>query len=88
MCESEEKLKESLMNHSPILFVGAGFSYGAVCKGKSLPLGEDLQKELFDYFYSNSNMSNEDKAALKKCLYRSFVTLLKEKAKTANLRNI
>ena len=86
MCESEEKLKESLMNHSPILFVGAGFSYGAVCKGKSLPLGEDLQKELFDYFYSNSNMSNEDKAALKKMSLSELCNVIKREGKDGELK--
>lgn len=39
---NEEKLIESFTYRKPILFVGAGFSAGAICNGK-ISLSNDLQ---------------------------------------------
>ena len=42
-----EKLKDSLIVRKPILFIGAGFSRGALCKGQELPIGEELRMEIY-----------------------------------------
>lgn len=66
MSYEEEKLKESLISRKPILLVGAGFSRGAICKGKELPVGKTLKKEILNLFYSNSDVSAEDKETISK----------------------
>lgn len=43
--ESVGKLKHILLKESPILFLGAGFSYGAkTTRGQSIPIGDELKK--------------------------------------------
>lgn len=56
-----EKLKDSLIVRKPILFIGAGFSRGALCKGQELPIGEELRMEIFDIFYKAKSISDEEK---------------------------
>ena len=65
---NEGKLIESLKSRKPILFVGAGFSAGAICNGKEIPLGKNLKKEIFDYFYVMNcpkDITDEDKKYIK-----------------------
>lgn len=56
-----EKLKDSLIVRKPILFIGAGFSRGALCKGQELPIGEELRMEIFDIFYKEKSISDGEK---------------------------
>lgn len=66
---AEERLIESLKSRKPILFVGAGFSAGAICNGKEMPLGDTLNNEIYDFFYTNNcpkDISDEDKKSIKK----------------------
>lgn len=56
--ENIEKLKNILLNQSPILFLGAGFSLGANTKtGKDIPSGNQLKKIIIEDFlqYDSSN---------------------------------
>lgn len=74
-----EKLKDSLIVRKPILFIGAGFSRGALCKGQELPIGEELRMEIFDIFYKEKSISDEEKKKLKRCHCQNFVRLYKER---------
>lgn len=47
--KSEELLKDVLRNRNPALFIGAGFSCGAMNgEGKELPVGNRLARELYE----------------------------------------
>lgn len=48
--EDIEELKKILLNSNPILFLGAGFSYGSENQMGTLPTGTELKKELFEKF--------------------------------------
>ncbi len=49
MEENVKKLQKILMNESPILFLGAGFSLGAKVKtDENIPDGETLKKVLIN----------------------------------------
>lgn len=46
------ELKESLEKRSPLLFVGAGFTYKSVnSKGQTIEMAKGLGKLLFDHFW-------------------------------------
>ena len=58
--ESLELLIDVLQNKNPALFLGAGFSLGAINKdGKKLPSGGELAKELYDKFLLKRLSDNE-----------------------------
>ena len=68
MNEAENLLLDSLNLRKPILFVGAGFSFGALCKGKPLLLGNSLKDKLFKIFYEDncpSTVTELDKQEIK-----------------------
>ena len=46
-----ELLYGSLNSRKPILFLGAGFSYEALCNGHKIPMGEELRNSLYKEFY-------------------------------------
>ncbi len=50
MEEKIEELKQSLLNNMPTLFLGAGFSRGAICESGVMPTGNELKSELFNSF--------------------------------------
>ncbi|MBD5481478.1 MAG: hypothetical protein HDR15_02930 [Lachnospiraceae bacterium] len=50
MEEKIEELRKSLLNNMPTLFLGAGFSRGAICASGIMPTGKELKKELFNKF--------------------------------------
>ena len=50
--EAEELLKDSLNNRTPILFLGAGFSFKALNhRNKTIELADNLKKKIFEEFY-------------------------------------
>lgn len=50
MDEKTEELRSSLLNNMPTLFLGAGFSRGALCESGVMPTGAELKDELFTMF--------------------------------------
>lgn len=63
-----ELLFTSLTSRKPILFLGAGFSYGSLCNGQAVPLANDLRELLYSEFYEincPANLTDEDKKYLK-----------------------
>jgi len=62
MEESINKLKRILIKDTPILFLGAGFSYGAKVKNeKNIPLGDELKKILLKEFLKLDEEDSEYK---------------------------
>lgn len=49
--EKIQLLKERLMANSPILFLGAGFSVGAINRQGKIPKASELKDELYEKFY-------------------------------------
>lgn len=60
-----EELKSSLLNNMPTLFLGAGFSREAVCKGGIMPTGAELKDELFEKFVVDK-VNEKDKEQIQK----------------------
>ena len=57
-----ERLKLVLINETPILFLGAGFSLGAKTKsGIDIPKGQELKKIILEDFLKLSKESNDYK---------------------------
>ncbi len=48
--EHEDILIDLLRNSDPVLFLGAGFSYGCKRNTETIPTGEDLRKQLVKDF--------------------------------------
>ena len=56
MTDNIERLKSVLLNESPILFLGAGFSLGAKTKtGKDIPSGNQLKQIIIESFLKYNN---------------------------------
>ncbi len=54
------ELKESLEKRSPLLFVGAGFTYKSVnSKGQTIEMAKGLGKLLFDHFWGENSTYKE-----------------------------
>lgn len=55
-----ERLKSVLLNESPILFIGAGFSLGATTKtGRDIPKGNELKKIIVEEFLKYESSDSE-----------------------------
>lgn len=50
MVANEQELKNILLNTNPVLFLGAGFSYGSKNEKGTLPTGDELRKNIFHFF--------------------------------------
>ena len=64
-----ELLYTSLNSRKPILFLGAGFSYGALCNGHKIPMGEELRSILHKEFYElncPNDITTDDKEQIGK----------------------
>ena len=63
MNENEKKqvLKDVLLNHHPILFLGAGFSRESKNDLGSIPMGTKLKQEIFENFIKGNVSSEEEK---------------------------
>ncbi len=56
-----QKLKEVLLTGAPMLFLGAGFSYGSINVYGSMPTGNELKGEIYERFVKNKiETSNEE----------------------------
>ena len=65
MTEDLLLLKQRMQETEPSLFLGAGFSFGAInYHGRSLPLGSKLVDILFKYFYIDNPPVGKDKEYL------------------------
>ena len=59
--EAEELLKDSLNNRTPILFLGAGFSFKALNhRNKTIELADNLKKKIFEEFYIKKKPEHVD----------------------------
>lgn len=59
--EAEEILKDSLNNRTPILFLGAGFSFKALNhRNKTIELADNLKKKIFEEFYIKKKPEHVD----------------------------
>lgn len=55
--ETEQQLLENtLKTRNPILFLGAGFSKGAVCGKKEIPLGDELRKNILKTLFNSKRI--------------------------------
>lgn len=60
-----QKLKEALLNDNPMLFLGAGFSYGSTNSYGDMATGTTLKKEIFKIFVKG-NVSETEENEVKK----------------------
>lgn len=81
-----EKLKDSLIVRKPILFIGAGFSRGALCKGQELPIGEELRMEIFDIFYKAKSISDEEKKEVEEMSLPELCKVIQREGRGADLK--
>lgn len=61
--DNTERLKSVLLNETPILFLGAGFSLGAKTKtGRNIPTGSELKRIIVEEFlkYNSSNRDYDE----------------------------
>lgn len=58
------ELKNVLVNGNPMLFLGAGFSYGGINSFGNIPTGKELAKELFENFIKGEVSVDEEKEIL------------------------
>lgn len=56
---NEKELKNILLNSNPVLFLGAGFSYGCKNEEGNLPTGDGLRQEIF-HFFIEGNFDKKD----------------------------
>lgn len=56
-----EELKSILLTGTPILFLGAGFSYGSTNEHGKLPTGKKLTEDIFNYFIKGNVAPNDEK---------------------------
>ena len=61
MTDNIEILKDIMQKGIPILFLGAGFSYGSTNKEGELPTGEKLTEDIFNYFIKGKVEPIEEK---------------------------
>ncbi|WP_337604264.1 hypothetical protein, partial [Anaerotignum lactatifermentans] len=54
-----EELRDALLRHNPILFLGAGFSLEGKNKYGEMPKGDTLKQEIYDKFVK-SNLDSEE----------------------------
>lgn len=86
MTSDIERLKNSLTVRKPILFIGAGFSCGALCKGKELPIGEKLREEIFDIFYKTRRISDEEKQEIEEMSLQELCKVIQREGRGAELK--
>lgn len=55
-----EQLKNILLHANPILFLGAGFSYGSYNEAGHLPTGDKLKEEIFQKFIHGQVSSSDE----------------------------
>jgi len=81
---SEEMLLDSLNNSTPILFLGAGFSYGAINDAnQKIELATKLTENIFEEFYIKKTMSDisEDYiTSVKKYSLKDLCTTIKQES--------
>lgn len=58
-----QKLKEVLLRERPMLFLGAGFSFGSENGFGIMPTGEKLKEEIFDRFVKNQIEKEDEEEA-------------------------
>lgn len=82
-----EYLVHRMHERTPVLLLGAGFSYGSVNRLKrELPLGKSLTKCLYDYFYVENPLPDADKdelAEIKNYNLRKICTILRSEDRLA-----
>ena len=61
MDANEKELKSILVESTPILFLGAGFSIDSKNDMGKLPKGDGLRKDIFDIFIDDSFNESEKK---------------------------
>ena len=86
MTSDIERLKNSLTVRKPILFIGAGFSCGALCKGKELPIGEKLREEIFDIFYKTKRISDEEKQEVEEMSLQELCKVIQREGRGTELK--
>ena len=86
MTSDIERLKNSLTVRKPILFIGAGFSCGALCKGKELPIGEKLREEIFDIFYKTRRISDEEKQEVEEMSLQELCKVIQREGRGTELK--
>ena len=64
MDTNENELKRILLESTPILFLGAGFSYGSKNGTGKLPTGDKLRRDIFNKFIEDS-FSEDDKKEIR-----------------------
>lgn len=79
--DSLERLTHCMREKTPVLVLGAGFSYGAINSDKiKLPLGSSLTKSLYEYFYVNNPLPDtvqEELEEIKNYDLRKICTVLR-----------
>lgn len=59
MNQNEKELKRILLESTPVLFLGAGFSVGSKNCDGDLPKGDGLRKDIFEVFVDDTFSENE-----------------------------
>lgn len=57
--DNKETLKQILLHTNPVLFLGAGFSYGSENHMGKIPKGTELKNEILDIFFLNQVDDND-----------------------------
>ena len=76
--EEKKQVKEFLLQDTPILFLGAGFSRFSTKKtGERLPIGDELRQSLFEHFIEgNSDLTPKDKKEIGEYTLRQLCEII------------